>query len=178
VWPRAAPGGFDVVAGGARPPPCRFDSGMMRRWCGIRAAAQPDEVLLVVDSNDRPRRRPNSPAPSTTGGAHRRGASPSRRRQPWAVRPFDPQVSGAPIKFIGNRRKGRPCSPSTRRRMASRILLGMGDVLTWWRKPARRWKTGGMWRKMQQKLQEAHLRHSPIRSADADDQTDWAPWVA
>jgi signal recognition particle subunit SRP54 len=92
----------------------QIDEGMMAELARIKAVAEPDETLLVVDAMT------GQEAANLTRTFHdsRGGAALSVR-----------QISGAPIKFVGVGEKVEALQPFYPERMASRIL-GMGDVLT------------------------------------------------
>jgi len=145
-------GGFDVVlvdtAGRLQ-----IDSGMMEEMVRIRAAAQPDEVLLVVDSmigqEAAELTRAFHDQVGLTGAVLTKLDGDSRGGAALSIR----QVSGAPIKFIGTGEKVEALQPFHPERMASRIL-GMGDVLTLVEKASKEVELADV-EKMQQKLQEA-----------------------
>jgi len=144
--------GFDVVlvdtAGRLQ-----IDTGMMEEMVRIRAAAQPDEVLLVVDSmigqEAAELTRAFHDQVGLTGAVLTKLDGDSRGGAALSIR----QVSGAPIKFIGTGEKVEALQPFHPERMASRIL-GMGDVLTLVEKASKEVELADV-EKMQQKLQEA-----------------------
>ncbi|NQV10701.1 MAG: signal recognition particle protein [Cyanobacteria bacterium] len=144
--------GFDVVlvdtAGRLQ-----IDTGMMEEMVRIRAAAQPDEVLRVVDSmigqEAAELTRAFHDQVGLTGAVLTKLDGDSRGGAALSIR----QVSGAPIKFIGTGEKVEALQPFHPERMASRIL-GMGDVLTLVEKASKEVELADV-EKMQQKLQEA-----------------------
>ncbi|MCS6781874.1 MAG: signal recognition particle protein [Gloeomargarita sp. SKYBB_i_bin120] len=107
----------------------QIDQAMMAELAQIKAAIQPQEVLLVVDAMT------GQEAANLTRAFHEQigitGAiltkvdGDSRGGAALSVR----YVSGQPIKFIGTGEKVEALQPFYPERMASRIL-GMGDVLT------------------------------------------------
>ena len=107
----------------------QIDDRMMTELADVKAAIQPDEVLLVVDSaigqeaanvtmtfNDRI---------GITGAILTKLDGDTRGGAALSVR----AISGKPIKFVGVGEKVEALQPFYPERMASRIL-GMGDVLT------------------------------------------------
>jgi signal recognition particle subunit SRP54 len=107
----------------------QIDDRMMTELADVKAAIQPDEVLLVVDSaigqeaanvtmtfNDRI---------GITGAILTKLDGDTRGGAALSVR----AISGQPIKFVGVGEKVEALQPFYPERMASRIL-GMGDVLT------------------------------------------------
>jgi signal recognition particle subunit SRP54 len=107
----------------------QIDDRMMTELADVKAAIQPDEVLLVVDSAI------GQEAANVTMTFHDRigitGAiltkldGDTRGGAALSVR----AISGQPIKFVGVGEKVEALQPFYPERMASRIL-GMGDVLT------------------------------------------------
>jgi signal recognition particle subunit SRP54 len=107
----------------------QIDDRMMTELSDVKAAIQPDEVLLVVDSMI------GQEAANVTMTFHDRigitGAiltkldGDTRGGAALSVR----AISGQPIKFVGVGEKVEALQPFYPDRMASRIL-GMGDVLT------------------------------------------------
>jgi signal recognition particle subunit SRP54 len=107
----------------------QIDDRMMTELADVKAAIQPHEVLLVVDSaigqeaanvtmtfNDRI---------GITGAILTKLDGDTRGGAALSVR----AISGQPIKFVGVGEKVEALQPFYPERMASRIL-GMGDVLT------------------------------------------------
>jgi signal recognition particle subunit SRP54 len=107
----------------------QIDDRMMTELADVKAAIQPDEVLLVVDAaigqeaanvtmtfNDRI---------GITGAILTKLDGDTRGGAALSVR----AISGQPIKFVGVGEKVEALQPFYPERMASRIL-GMGDVLT------------------------------------------------
>jgi signal recognition particle subunit SRP54 len=107
----------------------QIDDRMMTELADVKAAIQPDEILLVVDSaigqeaanvtmtfNDRI---------GITGAILTKLDGDTRGGAALSVR----AISGKPIKFVGVGEKVEALQPFYPERMASRIL-GMGDVLT------------------------------------------------
>jgi signal recognition particle subunit SRP54 len=107
----------------------QIDDRMMTELADVKAAIQPDEILLVVDSaigqeaanvtmtfNDRI---------GITGAILTKLDGDTRGGAALSVR----AISGQPIKFVGVGEKVEALQPFYPERMASRIL-GMGDVLT------------------------------------------------
>ena len=131
---------------------------MMEEMVRIRAAAQPDEVLLVVDSmigqEAAELTRAFHDQVGLTGAVLTKLDGDSRGGAALSIR----QVSGAPIKFIGTGEKVEALQPFHPERMASRIL-GMGDVLTLVEKASKEVELADVER-MQQKLQEASFDFS------------------
>jgi signal recognition particle subunit SRP54 len=107
----------------------QIDDRMMTELADVKAAIQPDEILLVVDSAI------GQEAANVTMTFHDRigitGAiltkldGDTRGGAALSVR----AISGQPIKFVGVGEKVEALQPFYPERMASRIL-GMGDVLT------------------------------------------------
>ncbi len=107
----------------------QIDERMMTELADVKAAIQPDEVLLVVDSMI------GQEAANVTMTFHEQigitGAiltkldGDTRGGAALSVR----AISGQPIKFVGVGEKVEALQPFYPDRMASRIL-GMGDVLT------------------------------------------------
>ncbi len=107
----------------------QIDENLMDELAQIKAAINPDEVLLVVDAMT------GQEAANLTRSFHEKigitGAiltkmdGDARGGAALSVR----QISGQPIKFIGVGEKVEALQPFFPDRMASRIL-GMGDVLT------------------------------------------------
>jgi signal recognition particle subunit SRP54 len=131
----------------------QIDVGMMEEMVRIRAAVQPDEVLLVVDSmigqEAADLTRAFHQQVGLTGAVLTKLDGDSRGGAALSIR----KVSGAPIKFIGTGEKVEALQPFHPERMASRIL-GMGDVLTLVEKATKEVELADVAR-MQQKLQEA-----------------------
>ena len=136
----------------------QIDAGMMEEMVRIREAAQPDEVLLVVDSmigqEAAELTRAFHQQVGLTGAVLTKLDGDSRGGAALSIR----QVSGAPIKFIGTGEKVEALQPFHPERMASRIL-GMGDVLTLVEKASKEVELADVER-MQQKLQEASFDFS------------------
>jgi signal recognition particle subunit SRP54 len=136
----------------------QIDAGMMQEMVRIREAAQPDEVLLVVDSmigqEAAELTRAFHQQVGLTGAVLTKLDGDSRGGAALSIR----QVSGAPIKFIGTGEKVEALQPFHPERMASRIL-GMGDVLTLVEKASKEVELADVER-MQQKLQEASFDFS------------------
>ncbi|MCT0199280.1 signal recognition particle protein [Synechococcus sp. CS-1325] len=136
----------------------QIDTGMMEEMVRIRAAAAPDEVLLVVDSmigqEAAELTRAFHEQVGITGAVLTKLDGDSRGGAALSIR----QVSGAPIKFIGTGEKVEALQPFHPERMASRIL-GMGDVLTLVEKASKEVELADV-EKMQQKLQEASFDFS------------------
>ncbi|MCP9773157.1 signal recognition particle protein [Synechococcus sp. Tobar12-5m-g] len=136
----------------------QIDAAMMEEMVRIRAAAQPDEVLLVVDSmigqEAAELTRAFHDQVGLTGAVLTKLDGDSRGGAALSIR----QVSGAPIKFIGTGEKVEALQPFHPERMASRIL-GMGDVLTLVEKASKEVELADVER-MQQKLQEASFDFS------------------
>ena len=107
----------------------QIDDRMMTELADVKAAIQPDEILLVVDAAI------GQEAANVTMTFHARigitGAilskldGDTRGGAALSVR----AISGQPIKFVGMGEKVEALQPFYPERMASRIL-GMGDVLT------------------------------------------------
>lgn len=154
---RAKQDGFDTVlvdtAGRLQ-----IDAGMMDEMVRIRAAVEPDEVLLVVDAmigqEAAELTRVFHERIGITGAVLTKLDGDSRGGAALSIR----QVSGAPIKFIGTGEKVEALQPFHPERMASRIL-GMGDVLTLVEKAAREVEVADV-EKMQKKLMEARFDFS------------------
>jgi signal recognition particle subunit SRP54 len=136
----------------------QIDSGMMEEMVRIRAAVQPDEVLLVVDSmigqEAADLTRTFHEQVGITGAVLTKLDGDSRGGAALSIR----QVSGQPIKFIGTGEKVEALQPFHPERMASRIL-GMGDVLTLVEKAQKEVELADV-EKMQKKLQEASFDFS------------------
>lgn len=107
----------------------QIDPKMMAELAQIKAAIQPDEVLLVVDAMTGQEAatltRTFHDEIGVTGAILTKMDGDTRGGAALSVR----QVSGQPIKFIGVGEKVEALQPFYPDRMASRIL-GMGDVLT------------------------------------------------
>jgi signal recognition particle subunit SRP54 len=131
---------------------------MMEEMVRIRTAAQPDEVLLVVDSmigqEAAELTRAFHEQVGITGAVLTKLDGDSRGGAALSIR----KVSGAPIKFIGTGEKVEALQPFHPERMASRIL-GMGDVLTLVEKATKEVELADVER-MQRKLQEASFDFS------------------
>lgn len=136
----------------------QIDTSMMEEMVRIRQAAQPDEVLLVVDSmigqEAADLTRAFHEQVGITGAVLTKLDGDSRGGAALSIR----KVSGAPIKFIGTGEKVEALQPFHPERMASRIL-GMGDVLTLVEKATKEVELADVAR-MQQKLQEASFDFS------------------
>ncbi len=131
----------------------QVDSEMMDEMVRIRAAVEPDEVLLVVDSMIGQEAADLTKAfhekVGITGAVLTKLDGDSRGGAALSIR----KVSGQPIKFIGTGEKVEALQPFHPERMASRIL-GMGDVLTLVEKAQKEVEIADV-EKMQKKLQEA-----------------------
>jgi len=107
----------------------QIDPKMMAELAQIKAAIQPDEVLLVVDAMTGQEAatltRTFNDEIGITGAILTKLDGDTRGGAALSVR----QVSGQPIKFVGVGEKVEALQPFYPDRMASRIL-GMGDVLT------------------------------------------------
>ncbi len=107
----------------------QIDQAMMAELAQIKAAIQPQEVLLVVDAMTGQEAanltRTFHEQIGITGAILTKMDGDARGGAALSVR----QVSGQPIKFIGTGEKVEALQPFYPERMASRIL-GMGDVLT------------------------------------------------
>ena len=107
----------------------QIDPKMMAELAQIKAAIQPDEVLLVVDAMTGQEAatltRTFHDEIGVTGAILTKMDGDTRGGAALSVR----QVSGQPIKFVGVGEKVEALQPFYPDRMASRIL-GMGDVLT------------------------------------------------
>ncbi|HEY9881784.1 MAG TPA: signal recognition particle protein [Leptolyngbyaceae cyanobacterium] len=107
----------------------QIDPTMMAELANIKAAIQPDEVLLVVDAMTGQEAanltRTFHEQIGITGAILTKMDGDSRGGAALSVR----QISGKPIKFVGVGEKVEALQPFYPDRMASRIL-GMGDVLT------------------------------------------------
>ena len=107
----------------------QIDPKMMAELAQIKAAINPDEVLLVVDAMTGQEAanltRTFHEEIGITGAILTKMDGDSRGGAALSVR----QVSGKPIKFVGVGEKVEALQPFYPDRMASRIL-GMGDVLT------------------------------------------------
>ncbi|MBM5810031.1 MAG: signal recognition particle protein, partial [Cyanobacteria bacterium M_surface_9_m1_291] len=136
----------------------QIDTAMMEEMVRIRTAAQPDEVLLVVDSmigqEAAELTRAFQEQVGITGAVLTKLDGDSRGGAALSIR----KVSGAPIKFIGTGEKVEALQPFHPERMASRIL-GMGDVLTLVEKATKEVELADVER-MQRKLQEASFDFS------------------
>ena len=136
----------------------QIDTAMMQEMVRIRQAAQPDEVLLVVDSmigqEAAELTRAFHEQVGITGAVLTKLDGDSRGGAALSIR----KVSGAPIKFIGTGEKVEALQPFHPDRMASRIL-GMGDVLTLVEKATKEVELADVER-MQRKLQEASFDFS------------------
>jgi signal recognition particle subunit SRP54 len=136
----------------------QIDTAMMEEMVRIRTAAQPDEVLLVVDSmigqEAAELTRAFHEQVGITGAVLTKLDGDSRGGAALSIR----KVSGAPIKFIGTGEKVEALQPFHPERMASRIL-GMGDVLTLVEKATKEVELADVER-MQRKLQEASFDFS------------------
>ena len=131
----------------------QIDDAMMSEMVRIKEVANPDEVLLVVDSMI------GQEAADLTKSFHDKvgisGAiltkldGDSRGGAALSIR----KISGKPIKFIGVGEKIEALQPFHPERMASRIL-GMGDVLTLVEKAQKEVELADA-EAMQKKLQEA-----------------------
>jgi signal recognition particle subunit SRP54 len=136
----------------------QINQSMMEEMVRIRAACQPDEVLLVVDSmigqEAAELTRAFHEQVGLTGAVLTKLDGDSRGGAALSIR----RVSGAPIKFIGTGEKVEALQPFHPERMASRIL-GMGDVLTLVEKAQKEVELADV-EKMQRKLQEASFDFS------------------
>ena len=136
----------------------QIDTAMMEEMVRIRTAAQPDEVLLVVDSmigqEAAELTRAFHEQVGITGAVLTKLDGDSRGGAALSIR----QVSGAPIKVIGTGETVEALQPFHPERMASRIL-GMGDVLTLVEKATKEVELADVER-MQRKLQEASFDFS------------------
>jgi signal recognition particle subunit SRP54 len=136
----------------------QIETAMMEEMVRIRTAAQPDEVLLVVDSmigqEAAELTRAFHEQVGITGAVLTKLDGDSRGGAALSIR----KVSGAPIKFIGTGEKVEALQPFHPERMASRIL-GMGDVLTLVEKATKEVELADVER-MQRKLQEASFDFS------------------
>ncbi|MEN9215247.1 MAG: signal recognition particle protein [Gloeomargarita sp. DG02_3_bins_56] len=107
----------------------QIDQDMMAELAQIKAAIQPQEVLLVVDAMTGQEAahltRTFHEQIGITGAILTKLDGDSRGGAALSVR----HISGQPIKFIGTGEKVEALQPFYPERMASRIL-GMGDVLT------------------------------------------------
>lgn len=107
----------------------QIDPKMMEELAQIKAAINPDEVLLVVDAMTGQEAanltRTFHEEIGITGAILTKLDGDSRGGAALSVR----QISGKPIKFVGVGEKVEALQPFYPDRMASRIL-GMGDVLT------------------------------------------------
>lgn len=107
----------------------QIDPAMMAELADVKAAIQPDEVLLVVDAMTGQEAanltRTFHEDIGITGAILTKMDGDARGGAALSVR----QISGQPIKFIGVGEKVEALQPFYPERMASRIL-GMGDVLT------------------------------------------------
>ena len=107
----------------------QIDPKMMAELADIKAAIDPDEVLLVVDAMTGQEAanltRTFHEQIGITGAILTKMDGDSRGGAALSVR----QISGKPIKFIGVGEKVEALQPFYPDRMASRIL-GMGDIIT------------------------------------------------
>jgi signal recognition particle subunit SRP54 len=107
----------------------QIDPKMMAELADIKAAINPDEVLLVVDAMTGQEAanltRTFHEQIGITGAILTKMDGDSRGGAALSVR----QISGKPIKFIGVGEKVEALRPFYPDRMASRIL-GMGDIIT------------------------------------------------
>jgi signal recognition particle subunit SRP54 len=107
----------------------QIDESMMTELAQVKAAIQPDEVLLVVDAMTGQEAanltRTFHEQIGITGAILTKMDGDTRGGAALSVR----RISGQPIKFIGVGEKVEALQPFYPDRMASRIL-GMGDVLT------------------------------------------------
>jgi signal recognition particle subunit SRP54 len=107
----------------------QIDPKMMAELADIKAAIDPDEVLLVVDAMTGQEAanltRTFHDEIGITGAILTKMDGDARGGAALSVR----QISGKPIKFVGVGEKVEALQPFYPDRMASRIL-GMGDVLT------------------------------------------------
>jgi len=107
----------------------QIDQDMMAELAQIKAAIQPQEVLLVVDAMTGQEAanltRTFHEQIGITGAILTKLDGDSRGGAALSVR----HISGQPIKFMGTGEKVEALQPFYPERMASRIL-GMGDVLT------------------------------------------------
>jgi len=107
----------------------QIDQDMMAELAQIKAAVQPQEVLLVVDAMTGQEAasltRTFHDQIGITGAILTKMDGDTRGGAALSVR----QISGQPIKFVGVGEKVEALQPFYPERMASRIL-GMGDVLT------------------------------------------------
>lgn len=107
----------------------QIDQSMMEELANIKAAVNPDEVLLVVDAMTGQEAanltRTFHEEIGVTGAILTKLDGDTRGGAALSVR----QISGQPIKFVGLGEKVEALQPFYPERMASRIL-GMGDVLT------------------------------------------------
>lgn len=107
----------------------QIDPKMMAELADIKAAIQPQEVLLVVDAMTGQEAanltRTFHEEIGITGAILTKMDGDARGGAALSVR----QISGQPIKFVGVGEKVEALQPFYPDRMASRIL-GMGDVLT------------------------------------------------
>ena len=131
----------------------QIDEDMMDEMVRIRAAVNPDEVLLVVDSmigqEAADLTRAFHEKVGITGAVLTKLDGDSRGGAALSIR----QVSGQPIKFIGTGEKVEALQPFHPERMAGRIL-GMGDVLTLVEKAQKEVEIADA-EQMQRKFQEA-----------------------
>jgi signal recognition particle subunit SRP54 len=107
----------------------QIDPKMMAELADIKAAIDPDEVLLVVDAMTGQEAanltRTFHDQIGITGAILTKMDGDSRGGAALSVR----QIAGKPIKFIGVGEKVEALQPFYPDRMASRIL-GMGDIIT------------------------------------------------
>ncbi len=133
----------------------QIDDNLMDELANIKAAINPDEILLVVDAMT------GQEAASLTRSFHEKigitGAiltkmdGDARGGAALSIR----TISGQPIKFIGVGEKVEALEPFYPDRMASRIL-GMGDVLTLVEKAQEEFDIADA-EKMQKKILEAQF---------------------
>jgi len=133
----------------------QIDDNLMDELANIKAAINPDEILLVVDAMT------GQEAASLTRSFHDKigitGAiltkmdGDARGGAALSIR----TISGQPIKFIGVGEKVEALEPFYPERMASRIL-GMGDVLTLVEKAQEEFDIADA-EKMQKKILEAQF---------------------
>ena len=151
----------------------QIDTAMMDEMVRIRAAVEPDEVLLVVDSmigqEAAELTRAFHEQVGITGAVLTKMDGDSRGGAALSIR----KVSGAPIKFIGTGEKVEALQPFHPERMASRIL-GMGDVLTLVEKAQKEVEIADVEKDAAQAA-GSHLRLLRLRQSDAPDQAHGVP---